>query len=71
MMCSMLLMKSAERSGQEIVEPIDKEMFQLIAKQINELIYQDELIVLCDQGNRIKLFPSWTEYCNYPNLHYM
>ena len=57
-MCSMLLMKSAERSGQEIVEPIDKEMFQLIAKQINELIYQDELIVLCDQGNRIKLFPS-------------
>ena len=54
MMCSMLLMKSAERSGQEIVEPIDKEIkpFQLIIKKINELIHQDELIVPCDQRNR-------------------
>ena len=53
-MCSMLLTKSAERSGQEIVEPIEKEIkpFQLIVKKINELIYQDELIVSCDQGNR-------------------
>lgn len=44
MMCSMLLMKSAERRGQEIVEPIEKEIktFSVIVKIKNELIYPDE-----------------------------
>ena len=62
MMCSMLLMKSAERRGQEIVEPIEKEIktFSAIVKIKNELIYPDELIVPYNQGT-LQLSPSSLE----------